>query len=353
MFNFFGRKKAAPAPSTPINHQADYPEAVTLAARHAQEQQAPFRWLEDRSLTPPTQEELDAMESLDSMSRRHEAELAASIGSLSDLGSARFRTVYSQERTKHSHVSTERMKASMGEERVQEAQQRQEEAQRIFADFLAGKAQPQDVTDAIELCLSQGKKVASSADAQQASVEVGRELAAWRVSDKEPNALILEVHQLAMGKGMDDVYKERTRELPSIPPPLPDPQASRLPFLEKAPFYASRVEKVTFIAGRLGQGTGHLLMDGKILIPGGEFMFSLNAVKSVELATQERISNLSSALGWGVVGASLMGPAGAIVGGLLGGQKEQMTYLVSFSEEHRCLISSSSKVYQKFLGTTL
>lgn len=356
MFKFFSRKKTLPAPAAPVSYHADYPEAVTLAARHAEEHRAPTRWLEDQSIAPPTQEELDAMEPVEDMTARHEAELLAAIGSLSDLGALRFRGVYSQERANHSMASAERMKACMGPERVQQMEQRQEDAKQLLTEYLEGKPQSPEIMDAIERGLRDGSRVAEAngADRDAVSKEIGRELAAWRMSNVEPSAIAMEVHSLAMSKGMDEVHAKRTHSLPSTPPPpLPVPLASRLPFLEKAPFYTSRMEKVTFIAGRLGQGTGHLLADGKILIPGGEFMFSINHVKAVELATQERVSKWSSALGWGLVGGSLLGPAGAIVGGLLGGQKDQMTYLVTFSEEHRILISSSPNLYHKLLGATL
>lgn len=358
MFKFFSKKKSAPQDIAPVSHQAEYPEAVSLAARHSEEQRAPFLWLEDPSIPAPTQEELDAMESVEAISRRHEEELVAAIGPLSDLGAARFRMVYSQECAKHSNASTERMKARMSPEHIQEMDNRRSDAERIFTEFLEGHRLAPEFMETIEHGIAAGKRMASAPQEEQGAIakEIGREIANRYVEGggSDINALHREVHGLAMKKGMDEVYAKKDFNLPSLTPnPPPEPQTSRLPFLEGAPFYATRLEKVTFIAGRLGQGTGHLLADGKILIPSGEFMFSPNAIKAVELATQERVTKWSSALGWTVVGGSLLGPAGAIVGGLLGGQKDDMTYLVTFSEEHRCLVSSSARVYHKLLGATI
>lgn len=352
MFDFlFGRKKTK-APATPVSYDADYPEAVTLGARHYKEQAASTLWLADKSIAPPTQEELDAMEPDDVMARRQEAELTAATCSLSDLGKLRFQTVYTQERTKQIQASTERMKANMAPEAVKRMEDREAEAKRVFAEYLEGKPQAQDIQDAISRGLLHGKRVAQASESERQAVikEVSTESMDWQFAEVKPSDLAVQVCGLAMSKGMEDVYQER-RKMEQANPTATHP--SRLPFLENAPFGALRVESITFIAGRLGKGKGHYLANGKILVPGGEFMFPLNAVKGVELATQERVAKVSGALGWGLVGGSLLGPAGAIVGGLLGGQKEEMTYLVTFSEEHRILISSSAKVYQQMLGAAI
>ncbi|WP_213948486.1 hypothetical protein [Luteibacter sp. dw_328] len=349
MFGSFFKRKTKPAALAPQakDYRADYPGAVELARQHHEAKSAPTRWLEDKSVPPPTTAELDSLHGIEG---RHKAELADAISGMSDMGRVRFETVYYTEHTRLMHASIEKSKANIGGEQMLALEKLRAAAQAILADHQAGNSQAPDIKEIISRGIAYGVRVASASDVAQAraSRDGMREFRAWLDGKDIPDDLAHELYNVAADAGMDDYYTQLQVGTPTQPA-LP----TWLPFLTKAPFGATRVHKLTFIAGRLGSGTGHMLANGQVLVPSGEFVFSLASVQSVELATQERVTKWSSALGWGIVGGVLLGPVGVAVGGVLGGQNDQTTFLITFSEEHSCLITARTSVYDRFLGATL
>jgi hypothetical protein len=76
------------------------------------------------------------------------------------------------------------------------------------------------------------------------------------------------------------------------------------------------------------------------------------AVASVEIATEENVKRAGGTVGWGVAGALLLGPVGALGGALLGGRGKDVTFIVNLHGGRKFLAKGNSKVYEEFLKAT-
>lgn len=74
----------------------------------------------------------------------------------------------------------------------------------------------------------------------------------------------------------------------------------------------------------------------------------MSAVARVEIASEESVKRVGGALGWGLAGAALFGPAGLIVGGLLGGKGKDVTFAGTLKDGKRFLVMARSEVFMKF-----
>lgn len=77
-----------------------------------------------------------------------------------------------------------------------------------------------------------------------------------------------------------------------------------------------------------------------------------NAIASIEVATEENVKRAGGAVGWGVAGALLLGPVGALGGALLGGRGKDVTFIVVLGGGRKFLAKGSSKTYEEFLKVT-
>lgn len=143
-----------------------------------------------------------------------------------------------------------------------------------------------------------------------------------------------------MGGGADANWEADSDA--SIPKPKPPA------LLNETSFWDHQVSSIRFLAGDLGTGGGHLLASGKVRIPGGSQDFSMSAVARVEIASEESVKRVGGALGWGLAGAALFGPAGLIVGGLLGGKGKDVTFAGTLKDGKRFLVMARSEVFMKF-----
>jgi len=78
--------------------------------------------------------------------------------------------------------------------------------------------------------------------------------------------------------------------------------------------------------------------------------YDASDVVQVELVTQQNKTSIGRAFGWGAVGTLVAGPAGLIVGGLLGGSKNQTLLAVQFADGLQVLISCKAKEAEEWLG---
>lgn len=74
---------------------------------------------------------------------------------------------------------------------------------------------------------------------------------------------------------------------------------------------------------------------------------ALNELKTVEIASEESVKRLGGTVGWGIVGATLLGPVGLLAGLLLGGKKQQVTFVAVFKDGKKFLGTTDSKTYTK------
>lgn len=97
---------------------------------------------------------------------------------------------------------------------------------------------------------------------------------------------------------------------------------------------------------------GSFFICTKIMQISGECVLA-NQILSIEIASEESVKKVGGALGWGVVGATLMGPVGAIAGVLLGGNKKDVTFVVEFVDGRKLMGEVDSKSYQKIIASKM
>lgn len=79
---------------------------------------------------------------------------------------------------------------------------------------------------------------------------------------------------------------------------------------------------------------------------GGECI-TFSEIETLELAGEESVKRVGGTLGWGIVGASLLGPVGMLAGLLAGGRGKEVTFVCQFKDGRRMLASTDSKTYTK------
>jgi hypothetical protein len=100
---------------------------------------------------------------------------------------------------------------------------------------------------------------------------------------------------------------------------------------------------------RKGNSTAHfgsfaLKTDNDWLI-GESIPFS--ELESVEVATEESVKRLGGTIGWGVVGAAALGPIGFLAGLLLGGRRNEVTFVAKFKDGRKMLATTDSTLFKK------
>lgn len=79
---------------------------------------------------------------------------------------------------------------------------------------------------------------------------------------------------------------------------------------------------------------------------GGESL-RFDQIKSLEVASEESVKKLGGTVGWGIVGATLLGPVGLLAGLLAGGRKNEVTFVCEFADGRKMLATTDSKTYTK------
>lgn len=80
--------------------------------------------------------------------------------------------------------------------------------------------------------------------------------------------------------------------------------------------------------------------------------YSLSMISNVEQASEESVKKWGGTIGWGVVGATLLGPVGLLAGLLLGGKKQEVTFIAVFNDGKKILATADSKTYTKLLAAS-
>lgn len=99
-----------------------------------------------------------------------------------------------------------------------------------------------------------------------------------------------------------------------------------------------------------GNATSHF---GSIVFPwkpgdglAGETI-SFTDIEALEAASEESVKKLGGTVGWGIVGATLLGPVGMLAGLLAGGRKNEVTFVCRFKDGRKMLATTDSKTYTK------
>lgn len=79
----------------------------------------------------------------------------------------------------------------------------------------------------------------------------------------------------------------------------------------------------------------------------GQTLSLTGQIESVEIATEESVKRVGGTVGWGVVGATLLGPVGMLAGLLLGGKGKEITFVAVLKDGKKMLATADSKTFTK------
>lgn len=107
--------------------------------------------------------------------------------------------------------------------------------------------------------------------------------------------------------------------------------------------------KVQVHAGDWPKGSGRFTF-GSIALPkkggwGGFEGVPLSNLVSIEAATEENVKKLGGTVGWGVVGATLLGPVGLLAGLIMGGRGKDVTFIAAFKDGRKLLATTDNKTF--------
>lgn len=94
---------------------------------------------------------------------------------------------------------------------------------------------------------------------------------------------------------------------------------------------------------------GKLLMkhDGKFL----REEMPITEIAELEIASEENVKRLGATIGWGVVGAALLGPVGLIAGALAGGTGKNVTFVCKLKDGRKFLATAPNQVFLEMQAT--
>lgn len=76
-------------------------------------------------------------------------------------------------------------------------------------------------------------------------------------------------------------------------------------------------------------------------------------IASVDVVTEENKSRVMSKLGWGSAGMMLFGPAGALAGLMLGGNRKEICFACQLKDGRKFLAVADAEIYQKFAAAAI
>jgi hypothetical protein len=79
--------------------------------------------------------------------------------------------------------------------------------------------------------------------------------------------------------------------------------------------------------------------------------YNLNTdVQSIEQLTEEKVKKLAGTAAWGIAGAVLLGPLGAIGGMLVGGNKIEVAFTCHLKDGQKFMATTDGKTWQKIMA---
>ncbi|KDD66024.1 hypothetical protein V466_26495 [Pseudomonas mandelii PD30] len=65
------------------------------------------------------------------------------------------------------------------------------------------------------------------------------------------------------------------------------------------------------------------------------------------MANEDSINNIKDAIGFGVAGAMLLGPIGAIAGFMLAGKETEVTFLATLKDDRKLLVAVDGNTFEE------
>lgn len=110
-------------------------------------------------------------------------------------------------------------------------------------------------------------------------------------------------------------------------------------------------------AGDFNKGSGQITfsLHSIILVPPADsnkflptaYTINKKDIEEISLATEDNVKRIGGTLGWGVVGATLLGPVGLLAGLLLGGKGKNVTFIMKLKDGRKLLGTVDAKTYTK------
>lgn len=115
---------------------------------------------------------------------------------------------------------------------------------------------------------------------------------------------------------------------------------------------AGDLDKGTWqFVGMFGAATMTRASTTKHMWKGETYSFARD-VESVELLDEEKVKKLAGTAIWGVAGAALLGPLGAIGGMLLGGNKKEVAFVCYLKDGQKFMATSDGATWKKIMAAT-
>lgn len=73
----------------------------------------------------------------------------------------------------------------------------------------------------------------------------------------------------------------------------------------------------------------------------------LDEIAEVDKASEESVKRFGGTVGWGAVGALILGPVGMLAGLLIGGKSTDVTFVAKLKDGRKFLATSDAKTYTK------
>lgn len=106
--------------------------------------------------------------------------------------------------------------------------------------------------------------------------------------------------------------------------------------------------KIEVLSGDFLQGTGeyrHGTFRLKTVFNSAGVDVKASAFKSLEIASESPVAN-RDALGYGLAGAMLLGPVGALAGYLIAGTENAVTFIGTFKDGRQLMAATDSATYK-------
>jgi len=103
------------------------------------------------------------------------------------------------------------------------------------------------------------------------------------------------------------------------------------------------------VAGDFLPGKDHQFTGGKLIMKSkGKFFrekIAAEEVLKIEVATEETVQKAGGTVGWGIAGALIAGPLGALAGGYIGGRKNEATFVCELRDGRKFIGVMNSRLF--------
>ena len=79
----------------------------------------------------------------------------------------------------------------------------------------------------------------------------------------------------------------------------------------------------------------------------GKTVVLIGQVSEVALASEENVKRVGGTIGWGLAGATMLGPVGLLAGLLLGGSGKDVTFILKMKDGRKMMATTDAKIFTK------